>query len=680
MKIIPGGMLKRWVGHVRRFLPLWPSHGERGQLRLIRQHGMFQPHFYLAQLPAWRRLLAWRPALHFLRSGWRLGYAPDPRFATEWYLDRYDDVRQTRSNPLVHFLRHGVHEGRRPSPEGVLSDLPFLRGTALWYHRQLWQGHAHAALPRLRALAEAGDGKAYWYLAGWAYGHGRYRQALGLLGHGRALAASPFAPYVAQARVKCLSRLGDEEGVLAEMTAGHLGDDPLTEALVEASLVSRPAVRRLEALNRLYQRHKLARLRIRRGAAFELASLETRRVAAKPRREMPLVSVVVPAFNAEATLNMALDSLLAQSWPHLEIIVVDDASGDGTAELVAQRARYEPRLSLLRHERNCGAYAARNTGMRAARGPYVTVHDSDDWSHPQKIERQVTELMNSREAKGAVSFWVRADSQLRIVGPWHLCGDWLEINPSSLMVSREVLDELGLWDPVRVAADNEFVDRLMCRYGKQALLRVCPQLPLAFSLVQPDSLTQHSATHVRTVQHGVRQLYHQAARWWHGRQVVPTLDVEHRRRAFPAPLGNLPQASSAFDVAVLADLSPRNPALFPLLERVLRLRQAGQTVVLCPWTRPDDFATRQVAGEVWELCHEEDLAIAHADVALTSRRLLVQSLGEPESWPDRVPQLRVEGQMSRLDEQALPKGLADVLRHYLTQGGREVEASHDDEA
>ena len=102
-----------------------------------------------------------------------------------------------------------------------------------------------------------------------------------------------------------------------------------------------------------------------------LGRLKTRRVRAKVRRRMPLVSVVVPAYNAENTINVALKSLLAQSWPNIEIIVVDDASTDGTVKRVEKRARLEPKLTLIRHEKNQGAYSARNTGVKSGqRGIY----------------------------------------------------------------------------------------------------------------------------------------------------------------------------------------------------------------------------------------------------------------------------------------------------------------------
>lgn len=103
---------------------------------------------------------------------------------------------------------------------------------------------------------------------------------------------------------------------------------------------------------------------------------------------MPCVTVVVPAFNAEATLAQTLRSVSAQTQQSLEILVVDDGSTDGTAELAAELARTEPRLTLIRQE-NAGVAAARNAGLARARGAYVTWLDADDVWHPAKIERQL---------------------------------------------------------------------------------------------------------------------------------------------------------------------------------------------------------------------------------------------------------------------------------------------------
>ncbi|MBF8223895.1 glycosyltransferase family 2 protein [Halomonas sp. 328] len=455
--------------------------------------------------------------------------------------------------------------------------------------------------------------------------------------------------------------------------AGHFSSGSPDAALLELSQLSLPVEARLAGLNDWLKRYKLAPLHLRKGALqLSLGGLCTRRVRARARsRQLPRVSVVMPVYNASATVLLALESLLAQSWPRLEILVVDDASEDDTAEKVAELARFEPRVRLIRHESNRGAYAARNTGMQAARGDYLTVHDSDDWSHPEKITRQVKALLRHRGAKASLSSWIRVDAQLRALGPWHLCPDWLEPNPSSLLVSREVVETLGLWDEVRVAADNEFIERIRNHYGERAILKVLPKAPLAFSLVQPSSLTRQSATHVRTIHNGLRYLYHQAAAWWHRRQVVPVMETDGWRRPFPVPLGSSKLASQDYDVAVLAELSPRNPRLRPLLKALLSQCQAGRSVVLCPWSRPDDFASRQVADDIWELCHEEGIALAHPGLEFQCERLVAQLPSpDPLEWPDRVPVLNSSRPPESLDGQLLAAEVGEALRVYLRAGGR----------
>jgi hypothetical protein len=92
----------------------------------------------------------------------------------------------------------------------------------------------------------------------------------------------------------------------------------------------------------------------------------------------PLVSVLIAAWSAEATLARAIDSVLAQTTP-VEVIVIDDASPDGTARVAAAAASIDPRVKLLREVENRGPSAARNRGLSAARAPWITVLDADDY-------------------------------------------------------------------------------------------------------------------------------------------------------------------------------------------------------------------------------------------------------------------------------------------------------------
>ena len=112
----------------------------------------------------------------------------------------------------------------------------------------------------------------------------------------------------------------------------------------------------------------------------------------------PLVSVIVPSFNAEATILSALASVCVQTYGTLEILVVDDCSFDATAKLVEGLAAAEPRLRLLQHARNQGPAAARNTGLAAAVGRYCAFLDADDEWVPDKLARQVSALVAAPQA------------------------------------------------------------------------------------------------------------------------------------------------------------------------------------------------------------------------------------------------------------------------------------------
>ena len=113
----------------------------------------------------------------------------------------------------------------------------------------------------------------------------------------------------------------------------------------------------------------------------------------------PLVSVCVPAFNAARFIEIALGSILAQTYRRLEVIVVDDASTDGTADLVERFA--DSRLRSIRGARNAGAYATTCRAMSLARGELVAIYHADDVYDPAIVEKEVACLRRQPSA-GAV--------------------------------------------------------------------------------------------------------------------------------------------------------------------------------------------------------------------------------------------------------------------------------------
>jgi glycosyltransferase involved in cell wall biosynthesis len=114
----------------------------------------------------------------------------------------------------------------------------------------------------------------------------------------------------------------------------------------------------------------------------------------------PTVSVVIPVFNRAAAVCRAIDSVLAQTCQDFEIIVVDDGSTDGTVEAVGRYA--DGRITLVRHDRNRGGSAARNTAIHAGSAPFVAFLDSDDEWLPTKLERQLEVFRRSGSQLGLV--------------------------------------------------------------------------------------------------------------------------------------------------------------------------------------------------------------------------------------------------------------------------------------
>lgn len=130
----------------------------------------------------------------------------------------------------------------------------------------------------------------------------------------------------------------------------------------------------------------------------------------------PLVSVVVPAFNAEATIGETLRSARSQTYGNLEIIVVDDGSTDSTCALVRLQAEEDGRVRLIRQQ-NAGVAAARNAGAAAASGDFLAPLDADDIWYPDKIARQVAQFADGGDELGLVYTWsLRIDAHSAPIG------------------------------------------------------------------------------------------------------------------------------------------------------------------------------------------------------------------------------------------------------------------------
>jgi GT2 family glycosyltransferase len=118
----------------------------------------------------------------------------------------------------------------------------------------------------------------------------------------------------------------------------------------------------------------------------------------------PIVSVIVPAYNAAAFVGEALVSVLGQTLSSLEVLVIDDGSEDETSAIVERLAAQDARVRLV-HQENAGVGAARNTGIRLARGAYIAPLDADDVWSPDKLQKQVARMEEGGDERGMVYCW-----------------------------------------------------------------------------------------------------------------------------------------------------------------------------------------------------------------------------------------------------------------------------------
>lgn len=103
----------------------------------------------------------------------------------------------------------------------------------------------------------------------------------------------------------------------------------------------------------------------------------------------PMVSVIMPAYNGERFIEAAIRSVMAQTFTDWELIVIDDGSQDATVDVITRLMGEDPRITLLRNEKNLGVANTRNRGLDLAAGGYVALLDSDDLWYPEKLEKQV---------------------------------------------------------------------------------------------------------------------------------------------------------------------------------------------------------------------------------------------------------------------------------------------------
>lgn len=179
----------------------------------------------------------------------------------------------------------------------------------------------------------------------------------------------------------------------------------------------------------------------------------------------PLITVIMSCFQPDHGLRTAVQSMIAQSWTNWELLIMDDGSPEGYEQVLAEAEAMDPRVRVIRSATNGGTYARRNDGILEARGEFVTMHDSDDWVHPRRLELQARHLIADPGLPANLCYSLRVSEDLMFV---QARGSMLRLTESSLLFRKDlVVSRVGYFDGVRKAADTEFRLRIEAAFDTE---------------------------------------------------------------------------------------------------------------------------------------------------------------------------------------------------------------------
>ncbi|ENH98080.1 glycosyltransferase [Gracilibacillus halophilus YIM-C55.5] len=503
-------------------------------------------------------------------------------------------------------------------------------------NRKLWGGFAEYALEELEKVKQSptqpkGERiKAARFVARWYYDKQEYKKALEGLYFITEISTERITLNRIIPEVKVLLKLNEVEVARHKLLKllDHIGVD--SEVLLGFSHVESHPEERMKWLNLIYEKNGFEQIqKITDASPISLQNIESRKIDKNENLEQYKVTILIPAYNAGDSIHIALNSLLNQTITNVEIIVVDDFSTDNTADVVQSYVDNDTRIKLIKKEINEGAYAARNTGLQYATGDYITVHDSDDWSHPQKLETQLREIVRHPNAIGSISYLIRVYDDLFPLNAGTVLNERFNImNYSSLLFDRKILSVVGGWDSVRVAGDSEFVWRIEKIFGNESILRVEPKIPLSLALSAPQSLTGQKTTNIKSIHFGLRKIYRNCFQWWHDSvndMDELYLDPKKINRKFPCPSPNLihKPEHNVYDVVFIADFTFDRDEQ-PLKELMDDAIAYGKSIGIYHWPYyQEDDINQPMADYVYALALKHNIRLLVPNEEIEASKLYV---------------------------------------------------------
>ncbi|WP_158299646.1 glycosyltransferase family 2 protein [Glycomyces paridis] len=316
------------------------------------------------------------------------------------------------------------------------------------------------------------------------------------------------------------------------------------------------------------------------GEDAALPRFDRLRAAPVPRVEGPKVSVVVTAFRPGRELLTAVRSLVEGSWANLEVLVVDDASGEAFGPVLDAAAALDERVRVIRRPVNGGTFAARNTAFDAATGDFVTGLDADDWAAPGRLARSVAPLLADPALQLTYGEAFLFNEDLTVTRPGRVLAT---TSTASMTLRRSVIDRVGYYDEVRKGADTEFLHRIGAAFGPAAVRRL-DGVRDTLMRQAPGSLSREEFG--PGWKHPSRRAYQSAYPLWHKAiakgTADPRLERDPEERPFAAPhrITAARPGPRHFDVVFCLDWRPFGGPQKSTMEEIRALRGTGLKVAV----------------------------------------------------------------------------------------------------
>lgn len=307
--------------------------------------------------------------------------------------------------------------------------------------------------------------------------------------------------------------------------------------LLKANIQACTSKEKLNMLNDYLNFFSLSSINIKSNEdQFNINNLKSKINSQNKHKDYPCVSIIVPTYNIEDRVEASLESLIHQTYPNIELIVVDDASTDQTCIKIENLSQKYSQIKLIKLPINVGPFVAKTIGAHHAKGEFITCQDADDWAHPQRIFNQIMPLLKNKKLVASTCQWVRLSDHgqfyARQVFPL------TRFNPSSpLFRKKEVLEKTGLWDLTRLAADTEFITRLKLVFGREKIISI--KQPLVIGAHRDNSLmTAFETGNLENKISPIRLKYWESWGYWH---------IQQLRKNAPLVMPSLFDYSPPFD-------------------------------------------------------------------------------------------------------------------------------------